>query len=247
MSEAINQNRRHFLRNTALTLAAAPLAAAFADPQSSQSTIPPIRPGTNTSFGALKQINAGLLNVGYAEAGPANGPAVLLLHGWPYDIYSFVDVAPLLALAGYRVIVPYLRGYGTTHFLSSETMRNAQQSAVALDIIALMDALKIQTATVAGRCVSHVEAQRPLFRCRRWHRLRRDSGRGCPRPSGAWPARRTTHPQLGASRLPVSSPRPCAEPAARPVSGQRVGRRHRSRPLTWEEVLPGSGSFSDRN
>ena len=106
--------------------------------------------GTNTSFGPLKQIDAGLLNIGYAEAGPANGPAVILLHGWPYDIHSFVDVAPLLAAKGYRVIVPYLRGYGTTRFLSSETMRNAQQSAVALDIIALMDALKIQTAIVGG-------------------------------------------------------------------------------------------------
>ncbi len=112
--------------------------------------LPSIKPGTNTSFGPLKQIDAGLLNIGYAEAGPADGPAVILLHGWPYDIYSFVDVAPLLASAGYRVIVPYLRGYGTTKFLSSETMRNAQQSAVALDIIALMDALKIQTAIVAG-------------------------------------------------------------------------------------------------
>jgi dienelactone hydrolase len=104
----------------------------------------------STSFALLKQIDAGLLNVGFAEAGPADGPAVILLHGWPYDIYSFVDVAPLLASAGYRVIVPYLRGYGTTRFLSSETFRNAQQSAVALDIIALMDALKIQKAIIAG-------------------------------------------------------------------------------------------------
>src|SRR5580704_13111429 len=119
-SARIDQNRRGFLRKTALALAAAPLAA-FGDTQSSQSVIPPIRPGTNTSFGPLKQINAGLLNVGYAEAGPANGPAVVLLHGWPYDIHSFVDVTPLLASAGYRVIVPYLRGYGTTRFLSNET------------------------------------------------------------------------------------------------------------------------------
>jgi pimeloyl-ACP methyl ester carboxylesterase len=104
----------------------------------------------NTSFGSLKQIDAGLLNVGYAEAGRANGPAVILLHGWPYDIYSFVDVAPLLASAGYRVIVPYLRGYGTTRFLSSETVRNGQQSVVALDIIALIDALKIEKAILAG-------------------------------------------------------------------------------------------------
>ena len=104
----------------------------------------------NASFGSLKQIDAGLLNVGYAEAGPANGPAVILLHGWPYDIHSYVDVAPLLASAGYRAIVPYLRGYGTTRFLSSETVRNAQPSVLALDIIALMDALKIQKAILAG-------------------------------------------------------------------------------------------------
>ena len=104
----------------------------------------------NTSFSSLKQIDAGLLNVGYAEAGPANGPPVILLHGWPYDIYSFVDVAPLLAAAGYRVIVPYLRGYGTTRFLSSDTVRNGQQAVVALDAIALMDALKIEKAILAG-------------------------------------------------------------------------------------------------
>jgi pimeloyl-ACP methyl ester carboxylesterase len=104
----------------------------------------------NTSFSSLKQIDAGLLNVGYAEAGPSNGGAVMLLHGWPYDIYSFVDVAPLLAVAGYRVIVPYLRGSGTTRFLSSETVRNGQQSVVAVDIIALMDALRIEKAIIAG-------------------------------------------------------------------------------------------------
>ena len=113
-------------------------------------SLPRIKPGTNTSFGALKQIDAGVLNVGYAEAGPADGPAVILLHGWPYDIHSFVDVAPLLASAGYRVIVPYLRGYGTTRFLSTETFRNGQPSAIAVDIIALMDALKIEKATLAG-------------------------------------------------------------------------------------------------
>jgi pimeloyl-ACP methyl ester carboxylesterase len=109
-----------------------------------------IKPGTNTSFGPLKQINAGLLNVGYAEAGPANGPVVVLLHGWPYDIYSFVDVTPMLAEAGYRVIVPYLRGYGTTRFLSSETVRNGQPSAVALDLKDLLDALKIEKPILAG-------------------------------------------------------------------------------------------------
>jgi pimeloyl-ACP methyl ester carboxylesterase len=110
----------------------------------------PVAPATNTSFGAIMQVKAGVLNVGYAESGPAGGPAVVLLHGWPYDIHSYVDVARILASAGYRVIVPYLRGYGTTSFLSNETFRNAQQSAVALDIIALMDALRIEKATIGG-------------------------------------------------------------------------------------------------
>src|ERR1700682_1646362 len=109
-----------------------------------------MRNGTNTSFGVLKQIDAGVLNVGYAEAGPSDGPAVMLLHGWPYDIHSYVDVAPLLAQAGYRVIVPYLRGYGPTRFLSSDTFRNGQQSVLAVDIIALMDALGIEKAILAG-------------------------------------------------------------------------------------------------
>jgi pimeloyl-ACP methyl ester carboxylesterase len=109
-----------------------------------------VRPASHTAFTSLKQIDAGLLNVGYAEAGPADGPAVILLHGWPYDIYSFADVTPLLASAGYHVVVPYLRGYGTTTFLSSTTMRNGQQSALAVDVISLMDALKIQRAIVAG-------------------------------------------------------------------------------------------------
>ena len=104
----------------------------------------------NTRFGPLKQINAGVLSVAYAEAGPADGPVVLLLHGWPYDIYSYVDVAPLLAAKGYRVIVPYMRGYGATRFLSSETFRNGEQAAIAVDMIALMDALKVQQAIVAG-------------------------------------------------------------------------------------------------
>jgi pimeloyl-ACP methyl ester carboxylesterase len=104
----------------------------------------------HTSFGSLKQIDAGLLNIGYAEAGPANGPVVILLHGWPYDIHSYADVAPILASAGYRVIVPYVRGYGTTRFLSSGTFRNGQPSVVALDTIALMDALKIKKAILGG-------------------------------------------------------------------------------------------------
>ena len=105
---------------------------------------------TSTPFGALKQVDAGLLSVGYAEAGPADGPAVLLLHGWPYDIHSFAEVTPVLASAGYRVIVPFVRGYGTTRFLSDGTVRNGQQAAVAVDVIALMDALGIQRAILAG-------------------------------------------------------------------------------------------------
>jgi len=154
VSETIIHDRRRFLRNAAMTVAATELVTGgSADAQSTKrnlTNLHAIKPGTNTSFGALRQIDAGLLNVGYAEAGPADGTPVVLLHGWPYDIYSYVDVAPLLASAGYRVIVPYLRGYGTTCFLSSETFRNGQQSAVALDSIALMDALKIQSAIVAG-------------------------------------------------------------------------------------------------
>jgi pimeloyl-ACP methyl ester carboxylesterase len=105
---------------------------------------------TSTSFGPLKQIDAGLLNVGYAEAGPADGPAVVLLHGWPYDIHSYIDVAPLLAARGYRVIIPYLRGYGTTRFLAEDTLRNGEQAALAVDAVALMDALEIEQAVIAG-------------------------------------------------------------------------------------------------
>jgi pimeloyl-ACP methyl ester carboxylesterase len=109
-----------------------------------------MRNGTSTSFDALKQIDAGALNVGYVEAGKSDGPAVVLLHGWPYDIHSFVDVAPRLAQAGYRVIVPSLRGYGTTRFLSKDTVRNGQQAVLAVDTIALMDALRIERAILAG-------------------------------------------------------------------------------------------------
>jgi len=107
-------------------------------------------PATTGSFGPLKQVDAGVLDVGYAEAGPAGGPAVLLLHGWPYDIHSYVEVTPLLAAAGYRVVVPHLRGYGTTRFRSGETFRNGQQSALAVDAVALMDALEIEQAIIAG-------------------------------------------------------------------------------------------------
>jgi pimeloyl-ACP methyl ester carboxylesterase len=108
------------------------------------------KPGTSTSFSPLKQIDAGLLRVAYAETGPTTGPPVILLHGWPYDIYSYIDVAPILASTGYRVIVPYLRGYGATRFLTDETFRNGQPSALALDTVALMDALGIPKAIVAG-------------------------------------------------------------------------------------------------
>ena len=121
ITEEINQDRRRFFGTAAMTIAATQFGMiGSAAAQRMEAKMPAIKPGTNTSFGPLKQINAGVLNVGYAEAGPANGPVVVLLHGWPYDIYSFVDVAPLLASAGYRVIVPYLRGYGTTRFLSND-------------------------------------------------------------------------------------------------------------------------------
>jgi pimeloyl-ACP methyl ester carboxylesterase len=109
-----------------------------------------MKPGTNTPFGALQQVDAGLLSVGYAEAGPPDGPAVILLHGWPYDIHSYADVSRLVASAGYRVIVPYLRGYGTTRFLSDATRRNGQQSVLGVDVIALMDALGIDEAIIGG-------------------------------------------------------------------------------------------------
>ncbi|EEF59589.1 alpha/beta fold hydrolase [Pedosphaera parvula] len=140
-------SRRSFLCNTAISVAAMQLGrTALADEPAATAA----KSGTHNSFTSLKQIDAGVLNVGYAEDGPANGPVVLLLHGWPYDIYSYVDVAPLLASKGCRVIVPYLRGYGTTHFLSSETVRNGQQSVIAVDSIALMDALKIDKAIIGG-------------------------------------------------------------------------------------------------
>ena len=154
MSEDINSDRRRFFGTAAMTIAAAHFAlrgsASAQSGKAKPAELPKIKPGTNTSFATLKQIEAGVLNVGYAEAGPAAGPPVILLHGWPYDIHAFVDVAPWLASAGYRVIVPYVRGYGTTRFLSSETVRNGQPSAIAVDTIALMDALKIERATLAG-------------------------------------------------------------------------------------------------
>jgi pimeloyl-ACP methyl ester carboxylesterase len=149
-SEQIDHSRR-FFGMAAIALAAAKFGlTGSASAQTKSSSLPAVKPGTNTSFGPLRQIDAGVLNVGYAEAGPADGSPVILLHGWPYDIYSFVDVAPVLASAGYRVIVPYIRGYGSTRFLSSDTLRNGQPSAVAVDTIALMDALKIEKPILAG-------------------------------------------------------------------------------------------------
>jgi pimeloyl-ACP methyl ester carboxylesterase len=154
-------NRRTFSKAVGLGTGAAAISLSGLQNQASAAashrtsggptpTVPTITPGTHTTFRTLKQVKAGVLDIGYAEAGPAHGPVVILLHGWPYDIHSFVDVAPLLADLGYRVIVPYLRGHGSTTFLSRSTPRNAEQSAVALDIIAMMDALKIHKAVLAG-------------------------------------------------------------------------------------------------
>jgi pimeloyl-ACP methyl ester carboxylesterase len=150
MSEHINHDRRRFFSTAAMAIAAAQFGMIGSVEAQSAKHAAAIKPGTNKSFGPLKQIDAGVLNVGYAEAGPADGPAVILLHGWPYDIYSFVDVAPLLASGGFRVIVPYVRGYGTTRFVSTDAFRNGQPSALAVDLIALMDALRIEKAILAG-------------------------------------------------------------------------------------------------
>ncbi|HEX8532181.1 MAG TPA: alpha/beta fold hydrolase, partial [Cytophagales bacterium] len=149
-----NQSRRHFLRAATMTLAGShlgPFSAAAARP----APAPPATgnrsaTGVPASFGRLKQIDAGVLSVGYAEEGPAAGPPVILLHGWPYDIHSYAEPAALLAAQGYRVIVPYLRGYGTTRFRSEGAFRNGQQSALAVDVIHLMDALGIDKAILAG-------------------------------------------------------------------------------------------------
>jgi pimeloyl-ACP methyl ester carboxylesterase len=154
MSEQINQPRRKLLGATALGLAVAQLGAPVAVGAQTGATSRPNGRGNKTvssgSFASLKHINAGVLSIAYAEAGPADGPPVLLLHGWPYDIHAFVDVAPILADAGYRVLIPYLRGYGETRFLSPDTPRNAQPAAVATDAINLLDALRIEKVLVAG-------------------------------------------------------------------------------------------------
>ncbi|MDP1584656.1 MAG: alpha/beta hydrolase [Bradyrhizobium sp.] len=152
MHKDANQTRRGFIGTAAALVTGigltCPAAAHLSLAGITDATTRPLT--ISASREHLKQINAGLLNVGYTESGPVGGPAVLLLHGWPYDIDSFAEVVPLLTAQGYRVIVPYLRGYGTTRFLSSETFRNGQQSALAVDIIALMDALKIEKAVVGG-------------------------------------------------------------------------------------------------
>ena len=145
MTEIIDQHRRRFLG-----IAAGTAAVGFGVIDLARAETAAAPPSATASFGAIKQINAGVLDIGYAEAGPASGPVAILLHGWPYDIHSFVDVAPILAQAGYRVIVPYLRGYGSTNFLSSETPRNGEPAALAVDVIALMDALDIKKAVLAG-------------------------------------------------------------------------------------------------
>jgi pimeloyl-ACP methyl ester carboxylesterase len=146
--ENIDHRRRHLLRAVAVTAAAAPLGLLPAGAQTAKPV--PVKPGTNVSFGPLKNIDAGLLNVAYAEAGPADGPPVILLHGWPYDIHAFVDVSPMLASAGYRVLVPSLRGYGATRFLAAESFRNGQPAALANDLIDFMSALKIEKPILAG-------------------------------------------------------------------------------------------------
>ena len=150
MSEQIDQSRRGLLGTLAFGAVLAQLGAIGTASAQANSSAPASGRGTHTSFAALKQVRAGVLDVGYAEAGPADGAPMLLLHGWPYDIHSYVDVAPILAAAGYRVIVPYLRGYGSTRFLSADTPRNGQQAALGSDIIAFMDALKIEKAVIGG-------------------------------------------------------------------------------------------------
>lgn len=150
MKTSLIQNRRRFLLNAASAATAAQLGVIGCSTEQPHTEPAAGEIAGNKSFDAVKQIDASLLNVGYAEAGPANGPPVILLHGWPYDIYSYADVTPLLAMQGYRVIAPHFRGFGTTRFLSSESVRNGQPSALALDIISFMDALKIEKPIIAG-------------------------------------------------------------------------------------------------
>lgn len=146
----IDHQRRRFFGMAAVTIAAMELGLPqLANAQAAVSQIA-AKAQSHTTFAPLKQVEAGVLNVGYAEAGSSDGPVVMLLHGWPYDIYSYVDVAPILADAGYRVLIPYFRGYGTTRFLSENAPRNGQQAALAVDMIAFMDALGIEKAILGG-------------------------------------------------------------------------------------------------
>jgi pimeloyl-ACP methyl ester carboxylesterase len=152
MTEKIDRDRRQFLEWSAAAFAGVSLArgSGTGDVQATENPAIRKRADRTSAFGPVKQIGAGVLNVGYVESGPADGRPVLLLHGWPYDIHSFAEVAPLLASKGYRVIVPFLRGYGSTRFLSADAVRNGQPAAIALDTVALMDALKIQKAIIGG-------------------------------------------------------------------------------------------------
>jgi pimeloyl-ACP methyl ester carboxylesterase len=158
--QSIDFNRRRFIGTAAMFAAAAELGIPY------RAAAQPAPPRPNTSFRQLKHIDAGPLSIGYVEAGPAGGAPVILLHGWPYDIHSYAEVVPLLEAQSFRVIVPYLRGYGSTRFLANETPRNGQQGALAGDVLALMDALEIQSAIIAGydwgaRTANIVAALRP--------------------------------------------------------------------------------------
>jgi pimeloyl-ACP methyl ester carboxylesterase len=149
--EAVNADRRRFSGAAATVIAAAQLGLfGFGEADAAIDKSGKGAGANSNAFASVKQVNAGTLSIGYVDVGPANGPVVILLHGWPYDIHSYVDVAPILVSAGYRVIVPHLRGYGTTRFLSADTPRNGQQSALGIDVIGLMDALKVKRAVIGG-------------------------------------------------------------------------------------------------
>ncbi|MDR5753463.1 MULTISPECIES: alpha/beta hydrolase [unclassified Caballeronia] len=151
MPDQVNARRRRLLQTTVAGISMMELGlSGLVQAQSKEGTSGTKSGTPRAGFAAIRQVKAGTLDIGYAQAGPSNGPVVILLHGWPYDIYSFAEVTPLLAAAGYRVIVPYLRGYGSTRFLSADTPRNGQQAVVAVDSIALMDALKIDQAVLGA-------------------------------------------------------------------------------------------------
>ncbi|MDB5503558.1 MAG: alpha/beta hydrolase fold [Tardiphaga sp.] len=150
MSDQIDERRRRLLAAAATTVAVASLGLPGSASAKASGNVQGVKGATGAAFGPLRRIDAGVLNVAYADVGPAHGPVVILLHGWPYDIHAFADVTPILAAKGFRVIVPYLRGYGATRFLAADTIRNGQQAAFAVDVIALMDALKIESAVFGG-------------------------------------------------------------------------------------------------